>query len=149
MVGTLNKTQIEHVLRHQVVGRMGCYAEGKMYIVPVTYVFDGDYIYVHSKEGQKVQMIRNNPNVCFQVDVIDNLTNWRSVIIWGQYEELDGIKKQQEALNILNDRLGPITLSATVRPVQTHDQPVVSKGLKAVAYRIKVSEFTGRFEKSG
>jgi len=148
MLGTLNKSQTEHVLRHQVVGRIGCYAEGKMYIVPVTYVYDGTYIYAHSKEGLKVQMMRKNPQVCFQVDVIDNLSNWRSVLVWGEYEELEGVAKQKEAMEILNDRLMPLSLSESVRPIQHHDVPMVSRGLKAVAYRIKVNDFSGRFEKT-
>jgi nitroimidazol reductase NimA-like FMN-containing flavoprotein (pyridoxamine 5'-phosphate oxidase superfamily) len=69
------------------VGRLGCSTDGKMYIVPVTFVYDGTYIYAHSKEGLKIKMMRNNPSVCFEVDIIDNLTNWRSVILWGEYEE--------------------------------------------------------------
>jgi len=32
--------------------------------------------------------MRKNPEVCFQLDVIENLASWRSVICWGTFEEL-------------------------------------------------------------
>src|SRR5665811_1020768 len=94
MLGKLTDKQIEHVLHRQSIGRIGCYAEDRIYIVPVTYVFHKGYIYAHSKEGLKVQMMRKNPHVCFQVDALENMANWQSVIIWGEYEELRGENEQ-------------------------------------------------------
>ena len=81
MLGALYKPQIDHVLHSQVVGRIGCYADGKLYVVPITYAYDGKYIYAHSKDGMKIKMMRKNPHVCFEVDVMENMANWRSVIV--------------------------------------------------------------------
>lgn len=39
-------------------------------------------------EGQKLHMMRANPFVCFEVEDIDDLANWHSVIAWGVFEEL-------------------------------------------------------------
>ena len=89
MLGELTPEQINAVLFNEVVGRIGCYLEGRTYIVPITYVFDGEAVYGHSAEGLKIRMMRTNPNVCFQVDQRENLANWRSVIAWGVFEELD------------------------------------------------------------
>ncbi|HEU5292157.1 MAG TPA: pyridoxamine 5'-phosphate oxidase family protein [Cyclobacteriaceae bacterium] len=149
MLGKLTEDQIEHVLKTQLVGRIGCYAENELYIVPVTYVFHKGHIYAHSKEGRKIQMMRKNPHVCFQVDVMENMTNWRSVIIWGTYEELKSEKEQHAGMKIM-DRLMPFLTSETVRPSPgfSHPPEVVEKGVKAVAYRIKVTRATGRFEKT-
>ena len=33
-------------------------------------------------------MMRANPFVCFEVEDIDDLANWHSVIAWGVFEEL-------------------------------------------------------------
>jgi uncharacterized protein len=150
MLGQLTNEQIDHVLHHQIVGRLGCYSDSKMYIVPVTYVYDGEFIYAHSKEGLKIQKMRQNPSVCFEVDIIDNLTNWRSVILWGEYEELNDLAQQQEAMKILMDRLAPLATSETIRSVKgvSRDPQYLDKGLKAVAYKIRVTEKSGRFEKS-
>ena len=149
MLGKLTDAQIEQVLQTQLVGRLGCYADGKMYVVPVTYVYGDGYIYAHSKEGLKVQMMRKNPQVCFQVDAMENMTNWRSVIVWGEYQELKSEKEQNTGMKIMIDRLAPFMTSETVRPSSNpHAPEIVEKGFKAVAYRIKVTESTGRFEKT-
>lgn len=150
MLGKLTDKQIEHVLHSQFIGRIGCCSEDRIYVVPVTYVYDNGYVYAHSKEGQKVKMMRKNPKVCFQVDTMENMTNWRSVILWGEYEELTTEKDQQTGMKIMIDRLAPIMTSETVRPSEhfSHPPEIVEKGFKAVAYRIKVKEKTGRFEKT-
>lgn len=137
-------------LQAQTLGRIGCYADGKIYVVPVTYAFHGGYLYAHSKEGMKVKMMRKNSSVCFQVDVMENMTNWRSVILWGQFEELKSDKAQQAGMKIMMDRLAPFVISETVRSFQSfsHAPDIVEKGFKPVAYRIRVTEKTGRFEKS-
>lgn len=148
MLGKLTEAQIDQVLHAQFVGRIGCSNGDKVYVVPVTYVFDSGYIYVHSKEGMKVQMMRKNPKVCFQVDAVDNMTNWRSAIVWGEYEELKTEKEQKAGMNLMIDRLAPFIMSETVRPSHHSQAPeVVEKGFKAVAYRIRITDKTGRFEK--
>ena len=149
MLGKLTDSQIDNVLLSNSLGRIGCYAE-KMYIVPVTYVYHDGFIYAHSKEGLKVSMMRKNPDVCFQVDAVDNMTNWRSVIAWGRYEELKSEKEQHAGLTLMMDRLAPFITSETVRASQNfpHSPAIIEKGFKAVAYRIRITEKTGRFEKS-
>jgi hypothetical protein len=150
MLGELTDGQIDQVLHTQFVGRIGCCNDERMYVVPVTYVYHNGYIYAHSKEGLKVRMMRKNPNVCFEVDTMDNMTNWRSVIIQGKYEELKEEEDQQAGMKIMVDRLAPFITSETVRPSHSFSHPpeIVEKGFKAVAYRIKVVEKTGRFEKT-
>lgn len=149
MLGKLTEAQIDQVLRTQFIGRIGCSSNERMYVVPVTYVYDSGCIYAHSKEGLKVKMMRDNPNVCFQVDAVDNMTNWRSVIVWGKYEELKTEAEQQAGMRIMIDRLAPFLMSETVRPSHRgHAPEIVEKELKAVAYRIRIKDKTGRFEKS-
>lgn len=150
MLGTLTKDQMEHILRRQIVGRIGCCEGNEMYIVPVTFVYHQDYIYAHSKEGRKVQIMRQNPHVCFQVDSVDNLTNWRSVLLWGEYEELKGEKAQKAGMKIMTDRLMPYLMSEAVRPSHGLSRPpaVIERGYKAVVYRIRISRMSGRYEKT-
>lgn len=88
MLGELDGLQIEDLLMSLPVGRIGCHAEGITYIVPINYVYENDTIYAHSKKGMKMDIMRKNPDVCFQVDAIDDLLNWESVIAWGKFEEI-------------------------------------------------------------
>jgi hypothetical protein len=90
MIGELTPEQINAVLFTEVVGRIGCHGDDRTYIVPITYVFDGDAIYGHSAEGLKIRMMRANPNVCFQVDQRENLAIWRSVVAWGEARRSTG-----------------------------------------------------------
>lgn len=128
MLGELGGDQIERVLHSEVVGRIGCHDAGRPYVVPITYAYDGDAIYGHTSEGQKLHMMRANPYVCFEVEQVDDLANWRSVIAWGVFEELTG-EQEQRALRLFEGRARG-TSSET---------PVV--------YRIVLREKTGRFEK--
>src|SRR5688572_14161750 len=114
MLGELTDRQIDLVLHSQMIGRIGCYANEKVFITPVTYVFHEGYIYAHSNAGHKVQTMRSNPNVCFQVDAIENMRNWRSVLIWGQYQELFEDIDQLAGMQIMADRLTPFIISETV-----------------------------------
>ena len=104
MLGTLSSAEIEDLLRTEVVARLGCHAEGRTYVVPVTYAYDGDAVLVQSADGLKVRMMRQNPLVCVEVDHVDNLANWRSVIAWGRFEVLFG-SDATAALVRLRERL--------------------------------------------
>lgn len=150
MIGELTFAQIQQVLFSQVVGRIGCFADNKIYVVPVTFVYDGKDIYVHSKEGLKITMMRKNPNVCFEVDVMENMANWRSVIVWGRYEELKTEVAYKKGMKILSDRLSPLIISHTAQVgIDLSMAPLkVERQKKAIAYRIKINESTGKFEKN-
>jgi nitroimidazol reductase NimA-like FMN-containing flavoprotein (pyridoxamine 5'-phosphate oxidase superfamily) len=148
MLGELTPEQINGVLFSEVVGRIGCFSDGRPYVVPITFVFDGEAVIGHSAEGLKIRMMRANPFVCFQVDKRENLANWRSVIAWGHYEELHG-KEAHDALQILVARLMPLVTSETLTwrhdASPTAGQP--ANAPKTVIYRIRLTERTGRFEK--
>src|SRR5690606_37549403 len=95
MLGELNKREIIDLLESQFIGRLGCHLNGETYIVPINYVYHNNAIYAHSGEGKKLEMLRANPRACFQVDEIDNMLEWKSVILWGSFEELKGVERQQ------------------------------------------------------
>jgi len=82
MLGELNKREIIDLLERQFIGRLGCHLNGETYVVPVNYVYQNNAIYAHSGEGKKIEMLRANPEVCFQLDEIDNMFKWKSVILW-------------------------------------------------------------------
>ena len=88
MIEELDRAQIDDLLGAQVVGRIGCHADGVTYVVPVIYAYDGEAFYVYTVEGRKVRMMRANPEICFEVDEYES-GSWRSAIVQGRYEELD------------------------------------------------------------
>jgi uncharacterized protein len=148
MIGTLNSYQIANLLRSEVVGRIGCSTKGKTYVVPIAYFFNGKDIYAHTKEGLKTEMMRQNPDVCFEVDRIENMANWQSVVVWGKYEELKG-KKAEEALRGLVNRIHPISSSEVSVPRYGLERPhtPVNPQIKLVVFRIRVEKASGKYEK--
>ena len=150
MLGELSSDQIEQLLLRQVIARIGCYSNKKVYVVPITFVYEKGSIYAHSREGLKIKMMRKNPDVCVQLDEIDNMANWRSVIVWGRFEELGSLEEQQRGMEILMNKLAPLITSETVTPSHGLQKPplTVEKAKRTVVYRIKVSKTTGRFEKT-
>lgn len=147
MLGQLSPDQIEALLNQEVIGRIGCNANGITYVVPITYAYDGAYIYGHSREGLKIQLMRTNPMICFEVDRMENLANWQSVLLWGKYEELKG-DARKVALEKLVARFRPLMTSETSVPthgIEAHQND--EGGMKAIIFRIAVKEKSGRFEK--
>ncbi len=148
MLGELSKQRIESILSSQVLGRLACCDGTQPYITPLTYTYDREYIYGQTNEGKKLSMLRKNPNVCFEVDVLSNMRNWESVIVYGKFEELNGAKAEQ-ARSVLFERVFSLMTSSTIHP---HEHEVVSEvedsnRIKHVMYRIKIEKVTGRFEK--
>ena len=149
MLGELTPEQINAVLFNEVVGRIGCCGDGRTYIVPITYVFDGEAVYGHSADGLKIRMMRANPRVCFEVDQRENLANWQSVIAWGVFEELHG-QEAFDALQIFVARLMPLVRSETLRLPNDPSRATAMGGAntpKNIIFRIQLTERTGRFEK--
>src|SRR5687767_14894859 len=104
MEGQLTKDQIENILTSQSFGRIACTDGDQPYIVPVNYAYDGEYIYAQTNAGKKLEIMRNNPNVCFETDLITNYRSWQSVIVEGAFEELDD-EDADDAWKILSGKI--------------------------------------------
>jgi uncharacterized protein len=149
MVGKLTDEQIEEVLKEHVLGRIGCNDGKKIYVVPVNYVYDGRFIIAHSVAGMKIEMMRKNPQVCFEVDEMKNFTNWKSVIVWGEYQELKDEHSRYYAMKLFVERVMHMKISETAIPPELSGERVHPRSpgnIKPIVYRIVIEEKTGRFE---
>lgn len=149
MYGILSAGEIEYVLSRQVLGRLGCHAEGTTYVVPINFTYDGQFIYCYTQEGLKMTLMRKNAEVCFQTDDIENMANWKSVVVWGRFEELPEGPEYADALQKLVNRVLPIISSERVH--QSAEWPFPSNGSSpeiGFVFRIRVTKKTGRFERS-
>ena len=149
MLRELNDTQIEVLLKGQLIGRIGCHSDGITYIVPVNYVYDGSNIYYHSAKGMKIDMMKKNPEVCFEVDDIKEMTNWQSVIVWGKFEEITAIDEKQKVMQKLTNRVNPYIIDDSVS--RSHgfidEDSDVGSTVELIICKIILSRKTGRFEK--
>lgn len=141
MIGYLNREQCEAVLMENLLGYIGCNDGFNTYIYPVNYVYDGRFIVCHSATGSKIQVMRRNRRVCFQAGEIKSFNNWKSVLVLGEYEELDDEMDRYYAMKAFVDRMLHMKMSETA---VVHDAP---GHVRPVIYRIVIDEITGRYEK--
>lgn len=139
IIAVLPDEEIEALLRTAVVGRIACCAhghdgsEGRPYVVPLAYGYDGQAVYAHSGPGRKIRLMRANPLVTFEVDAAEAPDCWRSVIAEGVYEELVTPDERDRALAIIY----PNPATRPVLPPET------------IVYRIRLTAKSGRYEVPG
>jgi nitroimidazol reductase NimA-like FMN-containing flavoprotein (pyridoxamine 5'-phosphate oxidase superfamily) len=137
-IGKLETADSMAILNQGTLGRLGCLADGKPYVVPVNYYFDGSDIYIHSLPGRKVSALRAAPDACLQVDEIRDAYHWRSVIAYGKYEEISDQRERDEVLADIFKRLPHLS------PVEAR---MTGGTTETIVFRIRVNEITGLEER--
>lgn len=135
MIEEMSPHEINEFILAQKIGRVGCHAEGETYVVPVIYAWRDGCVYVYTTEGKKIEFMRRNAKVCFEIDEYLASGSWRSVIIQGTYEELRD-EEAARALAILVEHVRPNSSA-------NHDEDR-GGGRVPVAFRIRASDVTGR-----
>jgi len=118
------------------VGRLGCVDNGEPYVVPINYVFEDGSVYSHSLPGRKIEVLRANPRACLQVDEIENDFVWRSVIAYGNFEE---IRVPSDRRSILSKLLARFPLLTPVESQMAQDAGAPD----SVVFRIRIDRLTG------
>jgi len=136
MITRMSEEESRALLRAGRLARLGCVADGGPYVVPVNYVFDGEFVFSHSLPGRKVDAMRAFPRVCLQVDELRDEARWQSVIVFGTFEELEGRAERERALGLL------LSLFPRLTPVES--LIAADAGAPApVVYRVRVERVTG------
>ncbi|MFS4418143.1 pyridoxamine 5'-phosphate oxidase family protein [Maribacter sp. 2307ULW6-5] len=149
MVRELDIDTCLELLATNYVARMAYVAENGPYMLPVTYLFvkeENICLLCYSGEGHKIAALRKNPRVCFLVDDIKTLTNWRSVTVHGVYEELKGSTAKRE-LHRFRQGLKKLINAHTEQPVDVipdFSMKLDVKDAHPVVYRIYVHEIMGK-----
>lgn len=88
----LEDKKIKFILENNYIGHLGYIYNNKPFVVPITYYFDkeNDTIICYSGAGHKLNAMRKNSAVSLQVEEIDSITNWKSVLVQGTFEEYSG-----------------------------------------------------------
>jgi nitroimidazol reductase NimA-like FMN-containing flavoprotein (pyridoxamine 5'-phosphate oxidase superfamily) len=138
-MGELTREEMDGVLQRQTVAHLGCQRGGRPYVLPLNYAWDGEAVYVHALGGAKIDIMRENPQVCVQVDEVEGPISWRSVVGWGRFEELRG-DGAARAMQILVDRLAPPNPNGWADPFVP---PLIAD--KVVLFRVRLAETSGRY----
>ena len=106
------ESAIRAIIEKATVCRLGMVDGNKPYIVPLCFGYEDSALYFHgSPKGKKIDLLRTNPNVCFEFDLIaepvesENACNWsmkyQSVIGFGRAVFIESPEEKRKALGII------------------------------------------------
>ena len=83
MVRALTSREIDALLTRNRVGRIAFSFHDRVDIEPIHYVFADGGIYMRTAPGTKLATLAHVPRVAFEVDEVEGLLAWRSVVARG------------------------------------------------------------------
>jgi len=111
--------EMHALLQRSRFGHLGCSHDGRPYVVPMNYSYDGKELYFFTTEGMKTQFIEANPKVCLQVEEVTDSSHWRSVMVIGQAERLTKSEDTQRAMQLIVERNPSLTPAISATQVDT------------------------------
>lgn len=140
LIHELTDEECRTILGRSRLARLACSRYDQAYIVPIFIQFDDDHLYSFATVGQKIDWMRSNPKVCIEVDDIQDVRHWTSVVAFGLYEELTDAPEhragRERARELLESR-GEFWFPAAAKLTSgEHAVPVV--------FRIKIDRISGR-----
>ncbi|APS40526.1 MULTISPECIES: pyridoxamine 5'-phosphate oxidase family protein [Salegentibacter] len=134
------------LLAHNYIGRLGYISRARGEIIPITYYYNPEQhsILTYSGQGGKIEAMRKNPLVTFQVDEISSLEEWKSVLLYGKFEELEGADAKY-MLRLFSEGVKKV-IKNTGNPCPDFIENFSSKSNSEspVVYRINIDEVNGR-----
>ncbi|MBD2690700.1 pyridoxamine 5'-phosphate oxidase family protein [Anabaena catenula FACHB-362] len=138
-IDEMGAKEIHNLLQKVGHGHLACALEGHPYVVPMQYYFDEPDIYIFTTLGMKTKYMDANPEVCLQVEEVNDLQHWRSVTVTGRAEhitEQQEIDRVMEFVKMQNPTLSPAINRTWI--------DAWGRGEEMALYRIHPSEMTGR-----
>ncbi len=105
-------TALEEILKSASVCRLGMCDGDRPYVVPFCFGYEDNALYFHcASEGKKLEMLRKNNNVCFEIDIdcevvkADRACDWgmkyKSVIGFGKAVFVEDAESKRKALDVI------------------------------------------------
>lgn len=138
-VEDMSHDEMHELLERQSFGHLGCARDGRPYVVPMNYAFDGKDLFFFTTEGMKTHFIEANPAVCLQVEEVTDPTHWRSVMVIGQAKKLTQTEEVRQAMQIILKRNPSLTPAISATSLDTWGRAV-----DIALYRIDVEIMDGR-----
>ncbi len=108
-----DKNLLDEIIQQADVCHLGLVGDNKPYIVPMSFGYVDNKLYLHSaKQGKKIELIKQNNNVCFEMDIDHKLVPpsdepssctmlYKSVIGFGKAYFVEDTDEKILALNTL------------------------------------------------
>jgi nitroimidazol reductase NimA-like FMN-containing flavoprotein (pyridoxamine 5'-phosphate oxidase superfamily) len=138
-VEDMSPADMHALLQRESFGHLGCARDGRPYVVPMHYAYDGKELYFLTTEGMKTQFIESNPQVCLQVEEITDTTHWRSVMVIGRAVELTKQDETERAMKFITERNPSLTPAMSATQVDS-----LGREVDIALYRITPEIIDGR-----
>jgi uncharacterized protein len=107
-----NKSELEDIITTAKVCRLALVDGIRPYIVPLSFGYSDNTLYFHgSLKGKKIDLILENPNICFEIDNLietvksDKACSWtmkyQSIIGYGKACLVNDSEEKEKALAII------------------------------------------------
>jgi nitroimidazol reductase NimA-like FMN-containing flavoprotein (pyridoxamine 5'-phosphate oxidase superfamily) len=138
-VEDMSPVDMHALLSRESFGHLGCAREGRPYVLPMNYAYDGKELYFFTTEGMKTQFIDANPKVCLQVEEVHDSSHWLSVMVIGDAERLTRAEDTQRAIQAITERNPSLTPAISATEVDS-----MGRAVDIALYRITPELIDGR-----
>lgn len=138
-IDEMGQKEIQELLHKVGYGHLGCIHEGKPYVMPMNYYLEDADIYLFTTVGMKTHDIDASPEICLQVEEIDDPLHWRSVIVNGRASRLTQQQDIDRVMHLIKEH------NPMLSPAINRTWIDAEGRTEAIAiYRIDPSEMSGR-----
>ncbi|HVE58440.1 MAG TPA: pyridoxamine 5'-phosphate oxidase family protein [Pyrinomonadaceae bacterium] len=138
-VEEMSNGQIKEVLKSIGFGHLGMARGIHPYVVPIHYAYDEPHIYIYTTEGKKTEIIKDNPEVCLQVEDVKSDTDWVSIIATGEAVIITDRAEHERALDFILAANPTLTPAISIRWMDSWVRENIE-----VVYRLTPRMLTGR-----
>ena len=138
-VEDMTSAEMHSLLQTVGFGHLGCSQEGRPYVVPMHYAYDGKELFFFTTEGMKTQFMKGNPAVCLQVEEVSDSSHWRSTMVIGRAERLTNPEEMERAMQLITERNPSLTPAISATQIDTW-----GRGVDIALYRIQPEIIDGR-----
>lgn len=134
------------LLNNNYIGHLAYISEGKPFTVPITYYYDQkDSILAYASEGHKIDAMRKNTAVSLQVEEINGVKDWISILVHGEFKEITGANAKFLLHEFADGVKAIIHKKENLMPqyISEFTSDVYSRGI-TIVYRIKITKMTGK-----
>jgi uncharacterized protein len=81
----LSRDEIEETINRNRVGRIAFSFHDRVDIQPIHYIYERGWLYGRTSEGEKIYTLKHNQWIAFEIDEVNDLFDWRSIVIHGSF----------------------------------------------------------------
>jgi len=138
-VEDLSESEITEILSRVGYGHLACCRDNRPYVMPIHYAYGDGNIFIYTTEGKKFEIIKENPNVCLQIEEVNDNQHWQSVIVDGVATQLTGGAERDRALELIAAANPTLTPAVSIRWIDDWVRENIE-----VIYRVTPTATSGR-----